>query len=473
MSVKKLATLVTFLGLISSLLNAAQKEAELPKDLPPFGEMKPVQTPIVTEKKLANGLTLWFAPNPAFPKVTFVLVIKGGIEQDGADHAGVSELLAGMLNQGTKNRTAKQIAEELQNAGGSFSYYVDTDGISFSTVVLSEMALDAATLLADMAQNCTFPENEFGITKKQSLDYLQASEAEPGFLAGRASYKLLFGDHPYSIYSGTREGITNSSLDDVKFEYARRFRPDQALLIVAGDFEAKEMESHLTKLMSSWKSSKGNAISSLPIPESHNAGKVFILSRPGSVQSTIQLSRLGTKRGDPEYAASEVGNAILGGMSSGRLFQNVREEKGYAYSIWSRINSDNLSAIYTIKANVRNEVTGGAMNEMFYEINRLATTAPSNDEVIRAQRYLLGYRAFLLQSSSSIADELASLWLLNLNSEQLKRESKEILEVTADKVREVSGKSQAAHNYVVVAVGEEKVIRDQLSFLGLTMQTLE
>jgi len=472
-SVKKLATLVIFLGLVSSILNAAQKEPQLPKDLPPFGEMKPVQAPLVTEKKLTNGLTLWFVPNAAFPKVTFVLVIKGGIEQDGVDHAGVSELLAGMLNQGTKNRTAKRIAEELQNAGGSFSYWVDTDETSFSTIVLSEMALDAATLLADMAQNCTFPENEFEIVKKKNLDYLEASEAEPGFLTGRASYKLLFGDHPYSIYSGTKEGVTNSSLNDVKSEYVRRFRPDQALLIVAGDFDSKEMESHLTKLMSSWKASKENAIGSLPIPESHNTGKVFILNRPGSVQSTIQFSRLGIKRGDPEYAASEVGNAIFGGMSSGRLFQNVREEKGYAYSIWSRINSENLSAIYTIKANVRNEVTGGAMNEIFYEINRMATTAPSNDEVTRAQRYLLGYRAFLLQSSSSVADELTSLWLMNLNSEQLNRESKEILEVTADKVKEVSGKSQAVQNYVVVAVGEEKVIRDQLSVFGLKMESLK
>jgi predicted Zn-dependent peptidase len=113
------------------------------------------------------------------------------------------------------------------------------------------------------------------------------------------------------------------------------------------------------------------------------------------------------------------------------------------------------------------------MNEMFYEINRMATTVPSNDEVTRAQRYLLGYRAFLLQSSSSVADELSSLWLMNLDGEQLNRESKEILGVTADKVKEVSAKSQAARNYLIVAVGEEKVIRDQLSVFGLKIESLK
>lgn len=473
MSVKKLATLVIFLCLVSLILNAAQKEAELPKDLPAFGEMKPVQAPIVTKKKLANGLTFWFAPNNAFPKVTFVFVVKGGIAHDGFDHAGLSDLLAGMLNQGTDKRNAKQIADAFQDAGGSFSYWIDTDGIVFTTVVLSEMAFSTAELLSDMIQNCKFPENEFEIAKQKSLDYIQANDAEPGFLAGRASYKLLFEDHPYSIYWGTQDSITNTSLNDVKSEYARRFRPDQALLIVAGDFESKEMESHLTKLMGNWKSPEKNSISSLPVPESHNAGKIFVLNRPGSVQSTIYLSKLGPKRGDADYEASEVGNTIFGGMSSGRLFQNVREEKGYAYSIWSRITNQNLTGIYIIRANVRNEVTGGALNEMFYEMNRMATTAPSQDEVTRAQRYLLGFRAFQLQSSSSIADELSSLWLVNLNVEQLNKESKEILEVTADKIKEVSRKSHAAANYITVAVGEEKVIRDQLSVLGLKIESLK
>jgi zinc protease len=473
MNAGKLGPLLFFVCLFASVVNATQKEPELPKDLPPFGELKPVQAPSVTEKKLANGLTLWLAPNSAFPKVTFVLVVKGGIAHDGADHAGLSDLLAGMLNQGTKKRNAKQIAEEFQNAGGSFSYWVDTDGLSFTTVVLSEMAFKIAELLSDMTQNCAFAENEFGIVKKKALDLVQANEAEPGFLAGRATWKLLFANHPYSIYSGTQSSLTNTSLDDVKTEYLRRFRPDQALLIVAGDFEPKEMESHLTKLMSTWKSSKQHGINSFSVPEAHNAGKIFLLNRPGSVQSTIYLSKLGPKRGDADYAASEVGNTIFGGMSSGRLFENVREEKGYAYSIWSRINNQNLTAIYTIRANVRNEVTGGALNEMFYEMNRMATTSPSQDEVTRAQRYLLGYRAFVLQSSSSIADELASLWWMNLNVEQLNRESKAILEVTADDVKEVSRKSHAAPNYIVVAVGEEKILREQLRVFGLDMKPVE
>lgn len=472
MNIRKLGILIFFLCFVS-ILNAKQKDVELPKDLPPFGELKPVQAPQVAEKKLTNGLTLWLVPNNQFPKVTYTLVVKGGSAHDGVDHAGLSDLLGGMLNQGTKTRTAKQIAETLQDAGGNFWYYADTEGISFTMVVLSEMGLSSAELLADMIQNSTFPKNEFEIVKKKNLDYLQSNEAEPGFLAARATYKLLFEDHPYSIYSGSKESITKNSLADVKSAYVRRLRPDQALLIVAGDFEPKEMESHLTKLMGSWKSPEENAINSLPAPEAHNAGKIFLLNRSGSVQSTIVLSRLGAKRGDSDYEASEVADTIFGGMTSGRLFQNVREEKGYAYSIWSRINNQKLAAIYTIKANVRNEVTGAAWNEMYYEMNRMAATSPSEDEVTRAQRYLLGYRAFLLQSSSSIADELASLWLMNLNSDQLNRESKEILEVTADKIREVTRKSYAAPNYLAVAVGEEKVIRDQLLVLGLKSESLQ
>jgi predicted Zn-dependent peptidase len=89
------------------------------------------------------------------------------------------------------------------------------------------------------------------------------------------------------------------------------------------------------------------------------------------------------------------------------------------------------------------------------------------------QRYLLGYRAFKLQSSSSIADELASLWLMNLDVQQLNEENKQILEVTADKIKELSLKSHAAPNYITVAVGEEGIIRDQLSVFGLKIELLQ
>jgi predicted Zn-dependent peptidase len=229
-----------------------QKEVLMPKDLPPYGTEKPLSPPSVNSAKLDNGLTVWLISEPGFPKVAFTVAVQGGFASDPADRPGISELLSKTVDQGTKARTAKQIALELQAAGGDLSASSKKDFIEVSTAIASKM--DAGiTVLSDILQNATFPDAEVTLAKRNLSDSLRQSESEPSFLARRAMAKVLFGDHPYHVTAPTQESVAAATSADLRRIFAKRFRPDQVILVAVGDFDdAKMMEMVKTKF-GTWK----------------------------------------------------------------------------------------------------------------------------------------------------------------------------------------------------------------------------
>jgi predicted Zn-dependent peptidase len=194
------------------------------------------------------------------------------------------------------------------------------------------------------------------------------------------------------------------------------------------------------------------------------------VERAGSVQTNILLGTLGPTRGDPDYASTQVADAIYGGMFGSRLTLNIREDKGYTYTPWSVLASRHQAAILQTGAAVRNEVTGASLNEINYELNRMATTEPGPEEVSQAQRYLMGTRALELQSQGAVARELAQLWIFGLPAEELGAESARIQKVTAKDVAQVGTKYFPASRQTIVTVGEKKVIQEQLGPFGLRLE---
>src|SRR5207244_935552 len=165
---------------------AAEKTTPLPRDLPPYGPLVPFHAPKAEIKKLANGLTLWLVPRPGFPKVALAIAVRGGLASDPVARPGLSTLLMDTINQGTRARTAKQIAEELQAAGGDLMGTSAADDLLMATHVLASKTEAALTVLADIVQNASFPASEVALAKRNAADRLRANESSPSFLASRA-----------------------------------------------------------------------------------------------------------------------------------------------------------------------------------------------------------------------------------------------------------------------------------------------
>lgn len=465
-----LTILMTALLLPLPRARAQEKLPPLPKDLPPYGPLVPFPTPNVQVSKLPNGLTVWRVARPGFPKVTLTLAVRGGRAYDPKDRPGVSDLLMAVMDQGTKTRSAKEIAEAFEAAGGDLTGDLRPDALLSSVQVLNDKVDGALAVLADIAQNDTFPDDEVALAKADALQNLQAQEAEPSFLAQRALAKALYGNHGYSVISATAEAIKATTAEDLRAAYHQRFRPDESLLIAVGDFDPNALGAAIEKDFGGWTAPSVPPPPEPPRPAENNPHAIFLVPRPGSVQTNLVLGAFGPRRGDPDYAATQVANAIYAGMFGSRLVRNIREDKGYTYSPGGSIQLRAQAGTLQTRAAVRNAVTGPSLNEIFYELNRMATTDASPDEVTKAQRYLVGTNAIFLQVQAEVASELGWLWVYGLPPQALGQESADIQKVTLDDVTAAGRKYFPAARQTVVAVGEDKVVRDQLSVFGLPIE---
>ena len=470
-NIAKALTLLS-ISLLSSVA-FTQKEAPLPKDLPPYGPEKPLQTPSVKAARLDNGLNLWLVSEPGFPKVALTVAVRGGLAADPAGEPGISELLSKTIDEGTRTRSAKQIAQEIQAAGGDLSASADKDSIKISTVILSSKLDPALGLLADILQNASFPEGEVDLAKHNLSDSLEQREAETSFLAQRARDKVLFGDHPYHVTAPTRESVATFTAAQLRDIFTQRFRPDQVMLIAVGDFQNDKMLDAAKSSLGNWKSPATAPVAAVPNPPTTVEHSVFVVTRPGSVQTTIELGGFGPLRGDADYEAAEVANAIYGGLFSSRLTSNIREDKGYTYSPYSYLPVFRSAGEVITHADVRNEVTGPSLNEIEYELNRLATTSPTEEELSKAKHYLVGREALRMQDRASLASRLAALWVAGLQPDQIGIYGRRVASATAADVDAAARKYFLAYRMAVIAVGEEKVIREALVPLGIPVRTLQ
>ncbi|HEY2472864.1 MAG TPA: pitrilysin family protein [Terracidiphilus sp.] len=465
---RKLAIFVSALTFVVSL--PAQK-APLPKDLPPYGPETPLRAPDVKTAKLDNGLTVWLVSEPGFPKVALTLIVKGGDASDPADKAGISDLLARTVNQGTRTRNARQIAQDIQAAGGDLSVNAGKDSIALSTSFLSSKAEKALAVFSDVAQNPSFPADEVSLAKRNEIQSLHQQEANPSFLASRAMAKALYGDHPYHVITPTEAVVNAATPDDLRSLYTARFRPDQALVVAVGDFENDKMLAAIKSHFETWKPAAGAHAEAVPAVSSTPQHAIFIVPRPGSVQTTLNVGFFGPLRSDPDYEAVLVANAVYGGTFGSRLVTNIREDKGYTYSPGAGYTTQSSAATLVTRADVRNAVTGPTLNEIIYELNRMVTTSPTKDELQQAERFLVGIEAIRLQSRGAVAGELANLWLKGLPPEEIGVYGRKVAAITADDVDAAARKYFPAARTTIVAVGQEKVIRDALTPFGIPIQT--
>ena len=445
----------------------AEKSAPLPKDLPPYGEAKPLAPKDLEKFKLPNGLEVWVIPEKGFPKVAMALAVHGGYSADAKDRPGFADLLAATVAEGTKTHSAKQIAEAIQSLGGDLQEDATADAIVISTAVLAEGFPKAVQLLADIGQNASFPAAEVKLAAENLRSTIEGQEASPDFLARRALYQAAFGDHPYATIAPTKDSLAASSDADLKREYARRFRPDQALFVVVGDVSEAGAKSAITAAFGSWQNPATEPVPATPEPAPSRTTAVVYVPRAGSVQTSLYLGAFMPSPTAPDYHAALLANAIYGGTFGSRLVLNIREDKGYTYSPFSRISSFEKVGLLVTRADVRNEVTGPAYNEITYELNRVATTAPADPEITQAKRYMVGTLAVQSQSRAAVVLTLTRLWAHAQPAEELWKTGEQLEQVSASDIEAAGKKYFPASRMTVVAVGEEKVIKDSLTPFGL------
>ncbi|HEV8346989.1 MAG TPA: pitrilysin family protein [Vicinamibacterales bacterium] len=429
---------------------------------PAVGPDRPFQLAPRVERTLANGLRVIVTRQTVVPKVSVTLTVLSGYSSDPADLTGLAALTADASQEGTKTRTSKEIRRQVFGMGGSLSAGVSQDYSSLSVRGLSEFAPQLIDLVADVAMNPTLPADEIAILKQQRLQNVMQQKASPQFLANRQFRRALFGDHPYARTSETE--ATLNAIDRTKIESFHRthYRPNNAFLLVVGAVEPAAILVAAEKTLGGW--ARGDVPQpSFPAPPSIEGRKLYFIQRPNSIQSSIALGNFAIKRSDPRWYELTLANAIYGGAFNSRIVRNIREEKGYTYSPGSALTGFANAGFYRFSADVRNEVTGAALAEVFKEIDKMRAEGATGTELQGAKSYLRGIFPIQTASQSGLASTLNNVYIFGLPKDYPETFGARIAAVSPDQVKGAAATLLGSQNSVVTIVGDWTKVKDQLA----------
>lgn len=466
--------MIAVLGWMAPVALLAQDAAVSPskverKDRAPVSrEILQVKLPKPVEAKLKNGLTVLILEDRRAPYISMQLYIGGaGALLEPAGMAGLANVTAQMLREGTRTKTSLQIADDIDRLGASINA-----GASFGSAdaVLSAAGLsdnfDAWFAIAsDMLLQPSFPADELEKLKQRMRVQLREQRSGANFLLNERFNRVVYGDHPAAQVSATAESLDALTRETLVQWHRERFVPQNTILGIAGDVRAKDLLAKLEKRLAGWKKTELNPTWPRD-PVAASARKVLLVHRPNSVQTTVALGNIAIDRRSPDYMAMVVMNDVIGGGASARLFLNLREEKGYTYGVYSDFSALRYPGPWRAGGNMRTEVTDGALVEFFKEIRRIRDESVPSKELAESKRSIVASFALSLEQPSRVLNFAITRTLYGLPADYWDAYSSKIAAVTAEDVQRVARKYLNPETLQLVAVGDATKIKTILETYG-------
>jgi zinc protease len=430
-------------------------------------ELLKVKLPKAEETTLPNGLRVILLPNTKVPTFTMQMVILSGGLADPADYHGLASFTAALLREGTTKRTSKDVAEQIDTLGALLG---TTSGLSSLTSTVTTSGLvetmdQTLDIFADVTRNPAFLKDEVEKYKARTLAQQQALRSNPQFLAQEQLNRAIYGDHPGGLVTPPLASIKRMASEDLARFHATYYRPNNAIIAVVGDVTMKELLPKIQRAFGDWQRADIPATNIPAIPAQSNA-RIYLIDRPGSVQTVLQLASLAIERTDPDYFAVLLANRILGGGPAARLFLNLREDKGYTYGAYSSFGGSKYRGTWVSSSEVRTDVTDGAMHEFMYELKRLRDEKVPAEEIDNAKRAIVGGFALSLEQPQALLQNIITQKLYNLPADYWDTYPQMISALTADDIQRVAKKYIDLEHLQIVAVGDASKTREVLAKYG-------
>ncbi len=406
---------------------------------------------------LDNGLKVIVVENNKLPRAYANLDIDNYPDYEG-DIKGVSSLLGAMMGNGTKNQSKDSFNEEVDYMGATLVLSASGGYVSS----LKRYFPRILEMMADGLINPKFTKEDFEREKNVALEGIKSIEKDVQTIANRVHSKLRFGDsHPFGEFE-TIESLNNISLKDIQNYYKKFAIPNNAYLTVVGDVQYDEIKSLVESLFGDWKKGKK---SSYTLPQANNLDNVEInfVDMSNAVQSEIYVGNLmDISMTNPDYFALKLGNQILGGSSTARLFMNLREDKGFTYGSYSSASTSRYKGSFTASASVRNEVTDSAITEIIKEINLISTEGVTDEELDAAKEKYVGSFIMSTEQPSTIANFATNISKFNLPENFYEKYLENFQSVTTEDVKRVINKYLLKDNLRVLVVGKGQDVMSSL-----------
>ncbi len=451
-----------FLYLIISLFSISQLSAQLDRSQRPQpGPAPSIQLGDFETFTLDNGLKVIVVENRQVPVVSFQLTLDVDPVLEG-EAKGYVSMAGSMLREGTTNRSKGELDETIDFIGASIS--TSSTGIFASSLTRHQETL--LDLMTDILYNPSFPETEFQRLITQSKSGLATVRNDANAMASNVATAVVYGpDHPYGEIV-TEESLDNITLDMVKQYYREHFKPNFAYLVIVGDIDAAEAKALTTTYFAHWE--PGDVPTrNWSVPDLPRGRKVALANRSGAIQSVVVVTHpVVLPPGHDDAIKVSVMNSILGGgVFSGRLMQNLREDKGYTYGARSNISNDRLVGRFTARTEVRNSVTDSTVTEILYEMERMINEPVEESSLQLVKNFMTGSFARSLESPRTIANFALNIERFGLPDDYYVTYLEKLNEVSVQDVQEMAGKYlHPDRSYIVVAGNKDEVTETLIPF---------
>ena len=431
---------------------------------PVSNELLRIKLPRPVERKLSNGAKLLILETHRLPTVTFSIETPLASLRDPDGLPGLAQATASLMMLGTTSRTAKQISDDLGEIGASVGVQAGQGNGTVSVSSLTENFPAALAIATDIVLHPSFPADEFEKWKTRTRSQLEQQKTNPGFLLNTEAMNLLYPDDARHARL-TLASLNRMTRENLIEEYKKYVVPSGEWAGIAGDVTPQQAIAWLDKAFGEWKGGPVAEVS-LPIAPPIAEKKVYLIARPGSVQTNLAITNRAIDRTNPDYIACMVMNQVLGSGPAARLFRIIREEKGYTYGVSSEFSATRFMQHFDSSMAVRTEVTEPALADLLKEMKEIRDVPVPKEELDAAKRTMVGRLALSLENPAGVLNQWLTQREYNLPEDYWDQYPEKVMAVTAEDVQRVAKKYVPYENVQIIAVGDVAKIKDLLGKFG-------
>lgn len=432
---------------------------------PPFGQTPLFRMPAVWNVKAKNGLSALGIENNEIPLVTFDITIPSGHALDPLNKAGTANLMTQLMMQGTSRRTAAELEEAIGLLGSSITIQCTQEEIRIVANCLARNLEPTFALVEEILLEPRWDVSEYQRLKKALETTLKGSEANAQAIANRTFYRLLYGpNHIFGLpVNGTLKTMENITLDDLKQYYQANISPSRATLHVAGAVSQKQMTKPMDALVKRWKA-KATTTPKLPAPQPAPSGNVYFVDFPEAKQSVLYVGRLSLPATDPNSNKLEFANEIIGGGSSGKLFQVLRIEKGYTYGAYSGVVKLKEKAPFIVTSSVRSNATLPSL-QIIETILKEYGTNFSDEDVAITKNKVLKNNTLSYESLGSKLGALREISKYGKPVNFVEKDQQELMQMTLADFKSIITQQMNEPDMIYVIVGDKATQLEEIKRL--------
>jgi zinc protease len=397
-----------------------------------------------------GGIEAWLVHEPAVPMIAIDFAFVGGAAQDAAGKGGTASLVASLLDEGAGDLDAKTFHARLERKAIELGFQAERDTLRGTLRTLTENKDEAFDYLRLAVTQPRFDQSDVEVIRAQILSMLRRATTSPTDIANLRWWQVAFADHPYGRpVNGTLESVPTVTIADLKDYTHRVLARGNLKVAVVGDIDAEAVKVMLDRVFGGLPAQPD--LKPVPNVSPQGLGRRIVV-KVDVPQAVVAFGGPGIARKDPDFMAAYIVNHILGGGAfSSRLYQEVREKRGLAYSVYDSLVWLNHSALFLGGTATRADRAGETLEVIDKEIHRLAEEGPTADELAKAKAYLNGSFVLNLDTSSKIAALLVQLQLDGLGIDYFVRRPEMINAVTLEDARRVAKRMLDTGMLVTVA----------------------